>query len=325
MSRLIDGFDALVCDLDGVVITGRLAVPHAVASLNALPVPVVYATNNASRTPTDVSHMLQEHGVRVQEDRVLTSSLAAARELAAALPPGSPVLAIGGPGVAACLEAVGLRPCSPDDSVDVVAVVQGYGRDVTAADLGAAAHAIQTGARWVATNTDQTLPTERGPAPGNGSLVAAVRGAVDVDPLVIGKPNPPIYALAAAAVGANADRTLAVGDRLNTDIAGARAAGMAAALVLTGVHGPEDAAGAPAVSRPTHVIEDLRALTQDYPEPVTEDEWFVRADARARCGDGLEVEGTGIDAVRAALDAVWAAVDAGRITHEEGRSRMANR
>lgn len=320
MTRLIDGLDALICDVDGVVVSGSLAVAHAVDSLNAVEVPVVFATNNASRTPAEVGTMLRGHGVRARDDLILTSSVAAARGLAATLPAGAPVLAIGGPGVADSLRSVGLDPRAAQDEGEVLAVVQGYGPQVTAADLGAVAVAVRAGARWVATNDDVTLPTEHGPLPGNGSLVAAVRAAVDVDPLVIGKPHPPMYALAADLVGAQELRTMAVGDRLETDIAGARAAGMSAALVLTGVHQPADAAGAAPDRRPTHVLEDLRGLAEVYPEAAAEGEWFRRRDARARCGRTLDVEGSGIDAVRAALDAVWAAVDEGRISADDARS-----
>lgn len=322
MTRLIDGYDALVCDLDGVVVAGSTTVVHAVESVNSLGIPVVFATNNASRTRSDVGAMLRAHGIRTNDDRVLTSSLVAARELAETVPPGSPVLAIGGPGVAASLREVDLEPRSPQDAGEVVAVVQGYGAQVTAADLGAAAVAIRSGARWFATNEDLTLPTEHGPVPGNGSLVAAVRAAVGTDPVVVGKPHPPMYALAADLVGVGVSRTLAVGDRLETDIAGAGAAGMSAALVLTGVHGAPDAAGAPSRWRPTYVVEDLRALTQEYPHGRRDGAWFCRGDARARCDRTLTVEGAGMNAVRASLDAVWAAVDAGRITRDDARSMM---
>lgn len=322
MTTLVEGFDAVICDLDGVVYTGAVAVDFAVDAVNAVPVPIIYATNNASRTPAQVGAHLRSLGVDTSDELVLTSSLAAARELASTVPPGSPVLAIGGEGVSASLRLVGLRPRRPRDEGEVVAVVQGYGPDVTAADLAAAAAAIRSGAWWFATNDDLTLPTELGPAPGNGSLVAAVRNAVEVDPRVIGKPHPPMYTLAARSVGAAAARTIAVGDRLETDIAGARATGMAGALVLTGVHGPGDAAAAPVEHRPTHVLTDLRELGQAYPQQRVEGGWFHRGSARARCGESLEVEGRGIDALRASLDAVWAAVDAGGITSAQARRLM---
>lgn len=312
---LAGAYDAIVCDIDGVVVAGAVAVPYAVGALGALEVPVVFATNNASRTPAQVAEHLAALGVPVTEGDVLTSSLAAARVLADRYPPGSEVLAIGGAGVGASLRAVGLLPVAPGTKGAPVAVLQGYGPHVTASDLGEAACAIRGGARWVATNTDLTLPTDRGPLPGNGSLVAAVRNCVDVDPEVIGKPHPPMYQLAARRLGVATDRVLAIGDRLETDIEGAVATGMDGALVLTGVHGIGDAAAAPVQRRPTHVLEDLRGLAAPYPPAEQHDGWAVRDRSRARVVDGrLEVEGGGIDADRASLDALWSAVDAGLIT-----------
>lgn len=325
MTALIDDVEVLICDLDGVVYAGARALAHAVEALSGVSVPVVYATNNASRTPTEVTEHLRGLGVSVQEDHVLTSSLAAARELARTLPQGAPVLAVGGEGVSASLRAVGLTPRRPGDGHEVVAVVQGYGPSVTASDLAEAAHTIRAGARWVATNDDLTLPTERGPVPGNGSLVAAVRQAVEVDPQVIGKPHPPMYSLAARLVGVAPERALALGDRLETDIAGAVATGMSGALVLTGVHGPVDAAAAPRSRRPTHVLSDLRDLARPYPPLQKEGGWCIRGGARARCATTLEVYGEGIDATRACLDALWEAVDASRITAEDAGRLMSNR
>lgn len=324
LPALVSQYDGLVCDLDGVVYAGPGAIPHAVEALNALRTPVVFATNNASRTPGDVGDHLRSLGVRTTDEMVLTSSLAAAHALAADLPQGSEVLAVGGPGVAAALRLVGLQPRSTRDEGRPVAVLQGYGADVTATDLAVAAHVVRAGARWVATNDDLTLPTERGPAPGNGSLVRAVRLAVDVDPEVIGKPYPPMYAMAARVLGARPDRVLAVGDRLETDIEGAVATGLASALVLTGVHGPADAAAAPPTRRPVHVLEDLRGLHEPYPEGRRDGDWFVRGRARARVADTLEVVGSGMDGLRAGLDAVWAAVDAGRVRREDAAGLWPN-
>lgn len=323
---LVGEYDAIICDIDGVVVAGAAAVPHAVEALGALDVPVVFATNNASRTPGQVAEHLRDLGVTVTEEDVLTSSLAAAQVLADRYPPGSEVLAVGGEGVGTSLRAVGLTPLTPGTKGAPVAVLQGYGTQVTAAELGEAACAIRGGAQWVATNTDLTLPTDRGPLPGNGSLVAAVRNCVDVDPEVIGKPHPPMYRLAARHLGLATDRVLAIGDRLETDIEGAVATGMDGALVLTGVHGISDAAAAPARRRPTHVIEDLRGLEVPYPPAEQHEGWALRGRARARVVDGvLEAEGSGIDADRACLDAVWAGVDAGLITSTDAGRLVASR
>ncbi len=267
MSGLWDRYAAVVCDLDGVVYRGPAAVPHAVESLSRLEVPVVYATNNASRTPQDVVDHLTELGLSTSVDAVVTSSQAAAWLLGRdGTEAGAPVLGVGGAGVAAALREAGYLPVTraADSARPVVAVVQGYGADVTAADLAEAAYAIEDGARWVATNTDATLPTDRGVAPGNGSLVAAVARAVGHRPdAVAGKPESPLYLLAADRLGLGADRVLAVGDRLDTDIEGAVRAGTDSLLVLTGVDDAEAALDAPPEQRPTYVAPDLRWLRVD--------------------------------------------------------------
>ncbi|MDN5718086.1 MAG: HAD-IIA family hydrolase [Janibacter sp.] len=310
-------YSGLVCDLDGVVYAGDRAIEHAPETLNALTVPVIFATNNASRTPHRVGEHLRRLGVNTTDEAVLTSAQAAARVLARDLPSGSPVLAIGGPGVGEALRAAGLRPVGSDGELPM-AVVQGFGQAVTAADLAEAAHAIRAGARWVATNDDVTVPTERGPAPGNGSLVAAVRMAVEVDAEVIGKPHPPMYQMAAEVLGLAPPRMIAVGDRLETDIRGAVATGMSGALVLTGVHGPADAAAAPRELRPDFIMTDLRGLLEEYPSAARDGDWYIRGTARARLtAKGLDVDGDGLDAVRASLDALWAAVDAGHLRGDE--------
>lgn len=260
---LVAGYAAVVSDLDGVVYRGREAVPHAVESIRDLEVPVLFATNNASRPAADVATHLRELGIRCDPEGVATSAQAAAWLLARELGRGARVLAVGGDGVPEALREVGLVPVAPgaDDDGSLSAVAQGYGRTVTAADLAEAAYAVESGARWYATNTDATLPTERGLAPGNGSLVTAVATAVGRGPdVVAGKPEAPLYELCARRLGLDVGRVLAVGDRLDTDIAGAVTAGMDSLLVLTGVDGLESLLEAPEARRPTYVSLDLRAL-----------------------------------------------------------------
>ena len=263
---LVARYEAVVCDLDGVVYRGPTAVPHAVEVLGAVGVPVLYATNNASRSPADVATHLRELGLDCTPDAVATSSQAGAWLLADRLTGGSRVLAVGGAGVATALDEAGLKPVLPAAAAatPLEAVLQGYGPDVTATDLAEAAYAVEGGATWVATNTDGTLPTDRGVAPGNGSLVAAVQRAVGHPPhLVAGKPAPPLYLLCAQRLGLPVHRVLAVGDRLDTDIEGAVAAGMDSLLVLTGVDDLRACLEAPPQRRPTWVAPDLRALLTD--------------------------------------------------------------
>jgi HAD superfamily hydrolase (TIGR01450 family) len=317
---LIDGYDGVVCDLDGVVYRGQQARRHAIESLlraRSEGVPVVYATNNASRTPAEVARHLDALGLPGPAERVVTSAQAAARLVARRCPSGSRVLAVGGPGVTLALEEEGMLPVAaqPSSKVPVVAVVQGYGAEVGWADLAEVAYAVQAGAFWVATNIDATLPTDRGLAPGNGTLVAAVRTAVDVDPVVVGKPNTPLYELSASVLGTDIGRTLAIGDRLDTDIAGATAAGMDSLFVFGGVHGWADLAGAALTSRPRYVATDLRSLHVTYTEAVRD----PTDGSRWTCGEAsawmsklgeLSVKGGDTNQkLRAALRAVWEASD----------------
>ncbi|MBM6403700.1 HAD-IIA family hydrolase [Phycicoccus sp. CSK15P-2] len=262
MTSLVDRYAALACDLDGVVYRGPAPVDHAVEALDAVRSPVVYATNNASRRPRDVAAHLGRLGLRCREAEVTTSSEAAAWLLGRTDVHGA-VLAVGGPGVGTALAEAGFEVVLPADASDaeVAAVVQGYGPDVTASDLAEAAYAVQSGARWVATNADATLPTDRGVAPGNGSLVAAVARAVGRDPDdIAGKPQPPLYLLTAERLGLSPSGVLAVGDRLDTDIEGAVAAGLDSLLVLTGVDDLDAVLVAPPARRPTFVAPDLRWL-----------------------------------------------------------------
>ena len=271
-------YAGVVCDLDGVVRRGSAAVPHAVEQLTALAVPVVYATNNASLTPQDVADQLAGLGLPAGPQHVVTSSQAGAAHVAARFPARAAVLAVGGPGVAAALAEAGMTPVTTAQP-GVVAVLQGYGPDVTATDLAEAAYAIEAGATWVATNRDATLPTHRGIAPGNGALLGAVATATGVQPAVAtGKPEPPLYDLAVTRLGVPKADVLAIGDRLDTDILGAMNAGLESLWVLTGVDDLVSFARAPGRPAPTYAARDLRALARPPLVPARHDEVWV-------CGD----------------------------------------
>jgi glycerol 3-phosphatase-2 len=152
----------------------------------------------------------------------------------------------------------GLRPVETLEDKPA-AVVQGYGPDVGWRILAEAALSVRAGATWVATNTDRTLPSPRGPLPGNGSLVAVLRTALDREPdVIVGKPEPALFTTAASLF--HAERPLVVGDRLDTDIQGAVGAGMPALLVLTGVSGPAELLTTPPERRPTYLAADLSGL-----------------------------------------------------------------
>jgi glycerol 3-phosphatase-2 len=309
---LIGSYDAVVCDLDGVVYRGQAAVPRAPDALQALVnqgVRVLYATNNASRLPGDVADHLRRLGAPVADDDVVTSAEAGAAIVASRVPAGSAVLALGGAGVTWALEQAGLSPVAPHDEAGdtVVAVLQGLGRGLTVADFEVAARCIAAGALWVVTNSDATLPLEWGAAPGNGAYVTLLAASTGQEPAAVaGKPESPLYDLAVGRLGSAPRRTLAVGDRLDTDIAGARAAGLDSAWVLTGVDTP--GAVLSGDLSPTYVLASLAELTEPYAAPTRHDGAWRCGAATAYLDRGkLHVDAAGapsVEAVRAGLGAL---------------------
>ncbi|GIF53814.1 HAD superfamily hydrolase (TIGR01450 family) [Asanoa ferruginea] len=262
--RLADAYDLVIFDLDGVIYLSDKAVAGAVEAVQRLHDQgrsIAYATNNASRRAAEVADLLTGLGVPAAADEVLTSAAAAARRLGDRLDPGARVLVVGAEALRQEVVEAGLTPVGSADD-QPVAVVQGYGRDVGWVILAEAALAVRAGALWIATNTDRTLPSPRGPLPGNGSLVAVLRTALDREPdEVIGKPQPVLFEEAVKRDAA--DRPIVVGDRLDTDIEGAVGAGLDSLLVLTGVSQPKDLIAAPPHQRPTYVARDLAGLFDD--------------------------------------------------------------
>jgi glycerol-1-phosphatase len=182
--------------------------------------------------------------------------------------------------------------------------------------LNEAAIAINRGAHWLATNTDLTRPTDRGIVPGNGAAVAAVRLAVDVDPEVAGKPYRPLFTETIQRLAA--DRPIFVGDRIDTDIAGAVELGLDSLMVLTGAHGPAELVAAGPEARPTHLGWNVEALLEPPLRVIVEDD-------RAGCeGITVSIYGGVVKSVTsprgraqsvamlwAAANLAWAHADAG--------------
>ena len=307
---LISNFDALLADLDGVVYAGPHAIPGAVESLRRLDgigVGLGYVTNNASRTPAQVAQHLRDLGAPAEDQQVVSSSQAAGELLASLLPAGARVLVTGGDALAGEIELVGLVPVR-SAAENPVAVVQGFHPDVGWKDLAEASYVVAGGALWVATNRDMSIPQERGIAPGNGTLVAAVAAATGQRPLVAGKPEAPLFQAAAKRLAA--DRPLVVGDRLDTDILGGNNAGFATVAVLTGVDTRESILAARTLERPGFLIRDLTDLYRPYPA-VEHDAGRYGCGAASAVVDGRTVRISGdpddLDAWRAACAAWWAA------------------
>ena len=314
--RLCAAYDLAMLDLDGVVYVGGAAVPGApehLAAIRESGMAVAFVTNNAARPPGRVAEHLRELGMPAEPDDVVTSAQAAARLLVDRLGPGGRVVQLGSDGLAEALAAEELVPVDVDDE-DAQAVVSGYGPDVRWRDIMRAAVRIRDGLPWVASNTDLTIPTDYGVAPGHGVLVETIRSFAEVDPVVAGKPQRPLLDETIRRVGGR--RPLMVGDRLDTDIEGARGAGIDSLLVLTGVTGLAELVSARPEARPTYLAPDLDGLLRAHGAPDTDADESVLGGWRARVEDGrLQVDGDGDpgDWWRVVAAAAWRHLD------EQGR------
>jgi len=312
VSTLAQDHDCLLLDLDGTVFRGHEPTAGAVETLAVVGSRILFVTNNASRGPAEVAQHLCAMGFTAKPDDIVTSAQSAARLLQEQLQPGAAVLIVGTDSLAAEVRKVGLKPVR-QWSDGPVGVVQGHSPQTAWPDLAEAALAIRGGALWVAANVDKTLPSERGLLPGNGAMVAALRSATDRKPQVAGKPEP---TLLMDALARGKFRTpLVVGDRLDTDIAGANAAGLPSLHVLCGVSTAADTVRAAVGQRPNYIAEDLRALyaradsLRIGPHPA----WYVDVGPTA-----VTIQATGRDpgdtlsVVRATASAVWNAQLDGR-------------
>jgi HAD superfamily hydrolase (TIGR01450 family) len=302
-------YDVALLDLDGVVYLSGVAIPGAAEALRkaeAAGMRLAYVTNNAFRTPAAVAALLTSFGVAATPQDVVTSAQAAARLLAERLPAGAPVLVVGGNGLRTALRERGLRPVSTAADRPQ-AVVQGYSPEVDYSMLAEGGLAVAAGALFVASNGDLTIPSRRGRQPGNGALIRVIATATGVEPLVAGKPEPPLHRESVLRTGAK--HPLVVGDRLDTDIEAAYRVGADSMLVLTGVTSPAEAVLAPPSQRPTYLAEDLSGLLEPHPSVAREDGAFGCGGWTARAnGNQLELDGDGerIDGLRALCAAAWA-------------------
>ncbi len=291
---LCDHYDLAMLDLDGVVYIGAEAVPGAgeqLARVRETGMRCAFITNNAARPPETVAEHLEELGVPATVDDVVTSAQAAARVLRDRLGEGARVALLGGPGLEAALAEAGLVPVAVDDE-DADAVVSGYGPEVRWRDVMRAAVRIRDGLWWVASNTDRTIPTPFGVAPGHGVLVDTLARFADVEPEVAGKPARPLLDETVRRMGA--ERALMVGDRLDTDIEGAQRAGVDSLLVLTGVTGLPELVAARPEERPTYLAPDLGGLLSAHPEVEKSDGGWAAGGWTAVVDDGaLRVSGSG--------------------------------
>lgn len=255
---------AVLLDMDGVLYVGDRALPGVQELLGYLETTGrrwLCVTNNSSRTSTTFSEKLAGMGITVEPKNILGSAEATANWLAGQSPNGAKVIMMGEASLRGALEAKGFELVDDPFAADIAVASIFFG--INYETLTRMTLAIRNGARFVATNPDPTLPTERGQAPGTGSIVALLTVSGGRPPEYVGKPYPGMYEQAIRRVDGRPETTLMVGDRYETDIEGAARLGMPTAGVLTGVTTHEQYLAAdPPPDIVVHGLPELLALFQ---------------------------------------------------------------
>lgn len=247
-------YKGYLIDLDGTMYRGKEPIPAAPRFIERLQnshTPFLFVTNNTTKTQAEVATDLRENfGITVSTETVYTGSLATAAYLKG-LNAGNKVFAIGETGLKSALADAGF--VAEKDQPDFVVVA--LDRKATYADFEAATLAIHKGARFIATNKDTNMPTEKGMVPGAGSLAALVIAATRVQPTFIGKPEAIIMEEAVATIGLDKKDVLMVGDNYETDILAGIHNGIDTLLVYTGFTKPEDLSTD--MAQPTYQVQSL--------------------------------------------------------------------
>lgn len=256
---MLEGVRGILFDMDGVLYQGTQRLPGVLEFFEWMKkrhLPHLFVTNNATRTPQQVAERLQQMAIPALPDEVLTSAVVTAEYLQQIASPGTPVYGVG---------EVGLQQALTEHSFVLVEnqpryVVVGLDRQFNEEKLALAVAALQQGAELIATNRDMALMTEQGRIPGAGTIVAQIEAASGHKATVIGKPERRMFENAAQRLGLPLNALAMIGDNLETDIRGAKNAGMVAIMVLTGIHTREEAQVA--AFPPDVIANDLLHLTK---------------------------------------------------------------
>ncbi len=259
----------VVLDMDGVLWHGDKTLPgfgELFEALGQLKLPFILATNNATKTVTQYTEELARFGVQVSAEQILTSPGAAVDHLKEHFAEGTRVYVVGEAALHETVSAAGftvIGPLEVRNGQTAAVVVGGLTTTSLSYDLLAMASLlVRQGAAFVATNYDLTYPAEMGQLPGAGAVLSVITSATGVEPTVVGKPHAGMFQAAAKRLGVRPEKILMVGDRLETDILGAKEAGFKTALLLTGVSKREDIGDTESSSTPDYVLDDLAALIQ---------------------------------------------------------------
>ena len=228
----------LILDMDGVLWKDNKPIgdlPYVFKGISDLGLKVVFATNNATKSIEEYQQKIASFGVQVEPEQIITSAMAAAKYLQQHYPTNSKVYVVGSASLKDIIRKHGFQVCDDAERDSAQVVLVAMDTNLTYEKISNAATQIRQGADFIATNMDATFPTPQGLFPGAGACVAAIATAAEMQPLLIGKPQTPMYELAFQTLGFAPLEIMAIGDRLETDIAGAQKAGCLAGLVLSGV------------------------------------------------------------------------------------------
>jgi 4-nitrophenyl phosphatase len=259
----------LIIDMDGVLWHGNQAIAGLTEffqTLRNLNLRFILATNNASHTPQQYVSKLAGMGVTVDLNEIMTSAMATALYLAERMnPTETRVFVVGEDGAIQALQEQGFiltaaYEINSATSKGADVVVCGKDHSISWDKLATATLNLRAGAKFYGTNGDNTLPTELGLIHGNGAILAALQTASGVSPTIIGKPEPIMYQQAIARLGTDLSETIAIGDKLETDILGAIRTGIRSLMVLGGVSTEADLKASE--YQPTWVMQDIRAATE---------------------------------------------------------------
>ena len=234
----------LLIDMDGVLYRGQTGLPggpELIAFLRAKGIRFLVVTNNSTLSQAQFAERLGRMGIQVAEEEIMTSGLATAEYLSTLAPAGTKVNVVGEPALVAELQKKGFVLAGRDAQY----VVSGWDKGINYDKLMTATLAVRDGATFIGTNADKTYPLEKDIIPGAGSILAALIAATDVQPIVVGKPEPIIVEQCLRLLGASAAETAMLGDRLETDILGASRMGLFSIMVLSGVSTREQVAASP--------------------------------------------------------------------------------
>ncbi len=251
-----------IIDMDGVIYRGDLCLPHVPEFLQELDdagIPYLMATNNSTKSPDEFAGKLRNMGIDLPVERILTSSVATRGVVEERYPEGTGVYVVGMKALHDAMYADGyFRRAGKDADV----VVSGGNFELVYDELKTACLAIRAGADWFATNGDNTFPTEEGIIPGSGAIIAALTAATSREPVVVGKPSTGMIDEALASLGTEAQETVMLGDRLDTDILAGERAGLMTMLVMTGVTDLDELNGSDI--QPDVIVDDLAPLVSYY-------------------------------------------------------------